>query len=69
MLPQPAVRLHQELARSAPVGGTPVFDQVIEKTWARDYPARRDGSRAAVAVTRGDDHARATLAVSNIDLL
>jgi len=31
MSPQPAVRLHQDLIRSAPVGGTPGFDQVVEK--------------------------------------
>ena len=31
MPPQPAVGLHQHLVRSAPVGGTPGFDQVVEK--------------------------------------
>src|SRR5919206_1231847 len=68
MPPQPAVRLHQQLVRSAPLGGTPGFDQAVQKAQAHDRPAPRDGTCAAVAVTRRYDHARATLVASNIGL-
>lgn len=69
VLLQLAVRLHQNLVRSAPVGKTPGSDQVIEKAEARDHPAYRDGTRTALAATRRQDHDRATPAASNIDSL
>jgi hypothetical protein len=69
VLPQPAVRLYQDPVRSAPVGGTPGFDKIVQEVEAPDHPARRDGTRTALAVTRRYDHDRAMLAASNIDLL
>jgi hypothetical protein len=36
---------------------------------ALDHPARRDRTHTAIAITRRDDHDRAMLAASNIDLL
>jgi hypothetical protein len=68
--PQPAVRLHQDPISSAPIGRTPGFDEVVKEMEAPDRPARRDGTRTALAAARRDDHDRAAmLAVFRIDVL
>jgi hypothetical protein len=67
MLLQPAVRLHQDPIGSAPVGGTPGFDQVVQKAEAPDRPACRGGTRTALA--GNGSHDRSILTASNTDLL
>ena len=69
VLPQPAVRLYQDPVRSAPVGRTPGFDKIVQEVEAPDHPARHDGTHTTLAMARRDDHDRAMLAASNIDLL
>jgi hypothetical protein len=69
MLPQPAVSLHQDSVRSTPIDGTPCLDEIVQEVEASDHPAHRDRTHTALAMTRRDDHDRATLAASNIDLL
>jgi hypothetical protein len=68
-LPQPAVSLHQDSVRPAPVGGTPGLDKIVQEVAAPNHPARRDGTHTPLAMTRRDDHDRAMLAASDIDLL
>jgi hypothetical protein len=67
--PPPAVRLHQDPVSSATVGRTPGFDKVVQEAEMPDDPARRDGTRTALAVTRRDDHDNAMLAASHKDPL
>jgi hypothetical protein len=69
VLTQPAVSLHQDSVRPAPVGGTPGLDKIVQEVEAPDHPARRDGTHTAPAMTRRDDHDRAMLATPNIDPL
>jgi hypothetical protein len=69
VLAQPAVRLHQDSVSSAPVGGMPGLDKIVQEVEAPDHPARRDGTHTTLAMARRDDHDRAMLAASNIDLL
>jgi hypothetical protein len=69
VLAQPAVRLHQDSVSSAPVSGTPGLDKIVQEVEAPDHPARRDGTHTTLAMARRDDHDRAILAASNIDLL
>ena len=46
---------------------TPGFNQAVQEGKAREHPARRDGTRTALAVN--GSHDRSILATSNIDLL
>ena len=69
VLAQPAVRLHQDSVSSAPVGGTPGLDKIVQEVEAPDHPARRDRTHTALAMTRRDDHDRVMVAASNIELL
>jgi len=49
-----------------------IFAQVhnsLQEVEAPDHSTRRDGTHTALAMTRRDDHDRAMIAASNIDLL
>jgi hypothetical protein len=69
VLPQPAVRLHQDPVSSATLGRTPGLDKIVQEVEAPDHPARRDGTHTTLAMALRDDHDHAMLAVSNIVLL
>ena len=65
-------KITRELSRPWNPHSYAIFAQVhnsLQEVEAPDHSTRRDGTHTALAMTRRDDHDRAMIAASNIDLL